>query len=38
MKETLGDRYTLSMELTYKRTIKFIIDNLVEGFLEGSKC
>lgn len=32
IKETLGDRYTVSMELTYKRTIRFIVENLIQGF------
>ncbi len=32
MKETLGDRYTLSMEYTYKQTIKFMLDTLTDAF------
>lgn len=33
---TLGDRYTENVEGIYKITIKFIIEQLVEGFEKGS--
>ncbi len=32
VKETLGDRYTVSLEFSYKRTISFVLRNLSEGF------
>lgn len=30
--QTLGDRFTPNVENIYKITIKFIIENLVEGY------
>lgn len=33
---TLGDRYTENVEGIYKITIKFIIEQLVEGFEKGT--
>ncbi|XP_045187806.2 neuroglobin-like [Mercenaria mercenaria] len=32
VKDTLGDRYTANMEHIYQKTIKFILETLVEGF------
>lgn len=32
VKETLEDRYSENVEITYKMTIKFIIETLIEGF------
>ncbi|KAK3592241.1 hypothetical protein CHS0354_003756 [Potamilus streckersoni] len=32
VKDTLGDRYTANMEHIYKKTIKFILQTLIEGF------
>ncbi|WAR18430.1 NGB-like protein [Mya arenaria] len=32
VKETLGDRYTANMEHIYRKTIKFILETLIEGF------
>ena len=32
VKETLGDRYSANMEHIYRKTIKFILDTLIEGF------
>ncbi|XP_046381361.1 globin-5-like [Haliotis rufescens] len=31
VKQTLGDRYTDNMDVIYKITIKFILDNMVKG-------
>ena len=32
VKETLGDRYSANMEHIYRKTIKFILETLMEGF------
>ncbi|PZC84578.1 neuroglobin [Helicoverpa armigera] len=34
-KTTLGDRYTPNIENIYKKTIKFILENLVKGYEES---
>ncbi|KAL3872787.1 hypothetical protein ACJMK2_035988 [Sinanodonta woodiana] len=39
VKDTLGDRYTANMEHIYKKTIKFILQTLIEGFnMENKEC
>ncbi|KAL0829429.1 hypothetical protein ABMA28_004201 [Loxostege sticticalis] len=36
-KTTLGDRYTPNIEIIYKKTIRFILENLVKGYEESGK-
>ncbi|KAK6182335.1 hypothetical protein SNE40_010045 [Patella caerulea] len=37
VKDTLGERYTLSMEDNYRKAIRFILDTLFAGFAKGKK-
>ena len=37
MKEELGDRFTISMETTYRTTIRFIVGTLATEFINSRK-
>ncbi|KAL3874844.1 hypothetical protein ACJMK2_037806 [Sinanodonta woodiana] len=39
VKDTLGDRYTANMEHIYRKTIKFILQTLIDGFnMKNTEC
>ncbi|ESO86856.1 hypothetical protein LOTGIDRAFT_128580, partial [Lottia gigantea] len=36
VKDTLGERYTASMESNYRKAIRFILETLIKGYENGS--